>query len=1208
MDSRMITVESGFQYSVNLKYDVSNPARTRTYIPTESFMSLASDILESLQSNSTSRSRIVVGPYGTGKSHLVTVLASLLKHNHKDDEYAPLLDKLEEARHGGLKDGVQSMLRENPFLTVILDPDDGDLNRIFTRGLKQALRDAGLETLMPKTAFKTVEDTLILWQEQYHDVFDRFKEILRHDYRLTVDSFLTMISNYDFRSIEIFRTIFPVLSAGAAFDPYQTKDVPTMFQDVSASLQDHKYRGIYVFFDEFNKVLENAVYSKRVVDLKLLQDFAEMCNRSGDTQVHLMLISHQHMSQYASALPEEILNTWQKVEGRYNAVNVRQGSAKTYQLISAVIKKDPDQWVEYLAQHHSAFSKLLRATKEMSLFGELTDKELEQWILYGCYPLHPATVFVLPRVCNRIAQNERTLFTFLATNDRHTLGRFLEDADHECFKMLTIDKVFDYFLESAIKKRDADSLGSTFLIANEVIARLGSNPSPMSVKIIKGLAIMIGLEEPGFVPTSELLRFSLVHDEADEIVFKASLKELIENKFVYERRSDGRIHFLTGSDVDFDEAIQGIKGNYRYANMFHICSILNEFFAPYPIIANRYNDEFEMTRFFYQEFFLAAEIMAGFDWDDYLISKDYADGVVAHIVCETEAQHREIEQYVQRDGHPQVVFVIPNEPLYDLADLAYDYQALHLLSKDKSFLEQDPYTMVELEALLADYEEQVQIALKSLVDYRSQEKVVFYGSGKRRAIRSRAGLSKLVSEICLNVFSLTPKINNELINRETVTRTIANARKKVVLALLSGVRKPQLGLKGFGPDVSIFRSLLKRPGIYREEGKHVEVSVDDRVVHEFLPVLKVIQESLRSSEAHPISFGCLFNTLRLPPYGLRLGVMPVFLAIAFRDLKTRLLIRDKDGLERPLDAELLESISKSPNHYTVEVIGLDQAKEQYLEQLSRLFEEYLPSDTLSHNYAYPVGLAMKRWFVSLPRYTRESRKHSEFARALVRLLSLPMNDSTDLLFRKIPNLVTESDDFRVDDIQKYVHRIREIKEELETHLIYVRAQLLEIVKKCFCVSSEDGSNANIVARWYASLNERTKNFAFSGTALKLMNMAKSLEEENYKSVLDELISIMVGLDLVDWSDDVRDRFEDELDRTIRTILNVENDSVPEVHHRVTFMSDDQEISERVYVKVEIGPLGQVLYSELASSLDGFADAITMDEKRQVLLDLLKNLS
>ena len=123
-----------------------------------------------------------------------------------------------------------------------------------------------------------------------------------------------------------------------------------------------------------------------------------------------------------------------------------------------------------------------------------------------------------------------------------------------------------------------------------------------------------------------------------------------------------------------------------------------------------------------------------------------------------------------------------------------------------------------------------------------------------------------------------------------------------------------------------------------------------------------------------------------------------------------------------------------------------------------------------------------------------------------------------------------------------------------------------------------------------------------------MNMAKSLEEENYKSVLDELISIMVGLDLVDWSDDVRDRFEDELDRTIRTILNVENDSVPAVHHRVTFMSDDQEISERVYVKVEIGPLGQVLYSELASSLDGFADAITMDEKRQVLLDLLKNLS
>ena len=90
MITQMITVESGFQYSVNIRYDFRNQKRIGSYIPTESF-SLINDIIASVQPHSTDRARIVVGPYGTGKSHLITVIVSLLMHSLEEDDYRPYL-------------------------------------------------------------------------------------------------------------------------------------------------------------------------------------------------------------------------------------------------------------------------------------------------------------------------------------------------------------------------------------------------------------------------------------------------------------------------------------------------------------------------------------------------------------------------------------------------------------------------------------------------------------------------------------------------------------------------------------------------------------------------------------------------------------------------------------------------------------------------------------------------------------------------------------------------------------------------------------------------------------------------------------------------------------------------------------------------------------------------------------------------------------
>ncbi len=49
--SKMISVASGFQYSVNIGYDLNNDDKLKSFIPTKSALSLMEEILLSTKKN-----------------------------------------------------------------------------------------------------------------------------------------------------------------------------------------------------------------------------------------------------------------------------------------------------------------------------------------------------------------------------------------------------------------------------------------------------------------------------------------------------------------------------------------------------------------------------------------------------------------------------------------------------------------------------------------------------------------------------------------------------------------------------------------------------------------------------------------------------------------------------------------------------------------------------------------------------------------------------------------------------------------------------------------------------------------------------------------------------------------------------------------------------------------------------------------------------
>ncbi|WP_414564228.1 MULTISPECIES: hypothetical protein [unclassified Anabaena] len=58
---------------------------------------------------------------------------------------------------------------------------------------------------------------------------------------------------------------------------------------------------------------------------------------------------------------------------------------------------------------------------------------------------------------------------------------------------------------------------------------------------------------------------------------------------------------------------------------------------------------------------------------------------------------------------------------------------------------------------------------------------------------------------------------NELINRRDLTSQGAKARRELIQAMLEHQYEERLGLEGYGPEVSMYYSLLEETGIHRQE-------------------------------------------------------------------------------------------------------------------------------------------------------------------------------------------------------------------------------------------------------------------------------------------------------------------------------------------------------------------------------------------------------
>lgn len=1202
----MIEVATGFQYSVNIGFDLNSDEKLENFIPTQSALKLLEEIILSTNLNSTDRARVLIGAYGKGKSHIIlTILAMLMK---KDlSLFEKLLPKLKE--NDKLYQAVLNYYKSNnKILPVVITGSNTSIPQAFLLALQRTLVMNNMLDVMPETNYQAACRVIARWKTEYPLTYKEFQKKIE----LPIAEFISELEDFNIIAYEKFEKIYPSLTAGSEFNPFLGFDVIDLYEAAVKGIKSRGYTGIYVVYDEFSKFLEANISEASVSDTKMLQDFAEKCNRSGELQLHLMLISHKEIANYIDKLPKQKVDGWRGVSERFTHIHLNNNFTQTYEIIAAVINKRLDQWQLFCAQNKGYFDNTFQVYENHNIFMDMDKIEIRKTI-YDCYPLHPISTFVLPRLSERVAQNERTLFTFLSAKGVSTLATYLDNVDQSKFALITPDYIYDYFEPLFKKEVYSGDLHDKYILTTAILDALEKNS--LEYKIVKTISLIYILEQFERLQPTKAEIFNIYNNEYGEEKVSHALTNLMEKELViYQKQSNGFLRLKRSSGVDVQDKINDFMA--VNANRVSTKEILNQSNFDNYVYPSRYNDEKEMIRNFAFEFIEASEVRANIDWQVKSENSE-ADGVIYAIIPVENKSIDAIKDIVLQTskGIDQCVFVLPKK----YQEIKMIAQQFYAVSKLKEAAEGNSILFDEYEVIYEDLRDVILDFINSYT-HPNNYKSVYIHNGDVEHITRKAALTELLSKICYRIFPNTPVINNEAINKKNITSIAKNSRDKVIAALLRNDIEENLGFSGSGQEVSIMRSTLLNKGILCEGFMGTTVlNMEPEDIHmaEVLATIKAVIFEART--LGPIPFREIYRRLTDAEYhiGLRDGVIPIYVAVVFHELKQQIVIQDSYG-QVPLNADVMQQMLSDPDNYYISYFDWDSDKADFVEKMSGVFSDYvIEAEKLNDAYGY-VASAMKRWYLALPKYTRESKKTIDGVKidskqiAFLRQLKQG-NGSQELLFEKIPEVFGYKE-FNSDickDIAAY-------KKNIDAYIDVLKVMLAEQLKEIYAISENKlslkaMSLASVIKDWCEQLDQKVFEQLFGNGTEKCLALFKTVTNDDQATIV-RIAKLATGLRIEDWDDHTIKTFMEALKEykaTAEAFASKTDDAVENTattsSYELSYIDETGNAVTKRFEKVEFSKRAKLLMNMITADVESMGTSISDQEKRQIMMEILQKL-
>lgn len=796
--SELIQINQGFQTSIHLEFDLNDINKLESYVPTNQSVEILHQFLEPIcrEASHNKRAKVLVGPYGKGKSHLLLILTALtsLDLMNKSLQSKEVLEQLcskimkIDPQVGEMAETlVNSGTR---LLPVIVDSNSTDISQTLLRALDEALAKANIENLLPTTHFDAAVATIEQWEKEYPKAYKSLISELKRK-KILVSDMIIDLKRFDSTAYETFTELYPKISAGSEFNPMGSKNIIKLYESVlNALCKNTDYSGIHIIFDEFSKFLEANLDSSKMGNFKVIQDLSELATRSKENQLHFTCITHKNIVEYSSS------PNFKAVDGRLLEIQFISSSQENYELISHALEKKT-KFRAFYDKNKASFRKLEEYT--VPLFRDFSEKEYEDHVIKGCFPLSPICTFCLIAISEIVGQNERTLFTFLAQNEKYSLVPFLEK-DRKTPDFLTTDYLYDYF-QILFQKEVTHS--AIHIIWSKTRHAIDQCEKEAEKCVLKAMAILKMIGEPRLKTTKAHLKATLMMDDEE---FQMAVEPLLK-KHILSLRDNQEFVLLTANGVDIK------KGVFDYISTkvakIDACSLLMENFELGIVIPREYNDQFSMFRYF-KQIYMDSRVLFQYNTAEQFLEEYSYDGVIVHLLSEEPLSDEDLQPvYDLFYEHPQVVFCVSNTTI-ELEELLKETVAVNYLKNKNTG---DTHYLEELDVFEEDLLQQISCKLDSYFSPTSPNSRFINGQNALN-IMKKSMLSQRISEICQECYNQTPVLNNEMVNKNLLNSQNLKGRNSALEWVLNHRNENIIPpMDGFGPEVSIFQSIYHRTGL-----------------------------------------------------------------------------------------------------------------------------------------------------------------------------------------------------------------------------------------------------------------------------------------------------------------------------------------------------------------------------------------------------------
>lgn len=831
-----------------------------------------------------------------------------------------------------------------------------------------------------------------------------------------------------------------------------------------------RFDGLLLVIDEMGKFLEVSG-EEEGFDVFRLQALAETASRSGEAALGVIIILHKGFQSYAEDWRTARLGEWAKVAERFEELIFDHPLSHTASLLSAALGVDAGALPAKVRKSYDAALAYVRA------LGWLGPKTASGDA--GCWPVHPATIPVMARFFASFGQNERSLFGFAASEEPNSLRAFASEAGIAT-GLYGIDNFFNY-VASSFGHRLTSRAGAGEWDRITAVMDRAADSDAVETAVLKTIGILNLLDAPDLVAKDDTLVAALT-PKFDGRTVELAIARLVADGMVFRRPGRSELRLWTSRRVDLSAIWEDAE---RDVDPRDVLKNLPRHLSSLPIrshvLARRHSVMTGTNRRFAVRCTHPSSL-AGYS------GHGDADGGVVAIMCGNKEDLRIARAWsaeVTAKDETMLAIVVP--PMPELGQAMIDLLRHRWVVGNAQALSEDSHAAAEIERTIAELETRLVTAVEAGLGLRGHApstEIEPFHDGDR--ISLDAPMHSIVSDLCDRLFPAAPMVENELVNRHSLTSAGAGARQRLIERMFANAGEADLGFipQKNPPEKALYLSLLKRGRIHHDDGGGLTIAAppegDDPL--RLRPALREIERRL-ASDGGRVALPELYALVEARPYGVRRGLAPLLLAVTLVAAGHRVALFERGTYCTKIDGAAFMRILKSPEHFALQWVSLEGVRADVFQRLAALLEQ--PPETSGIR---SVVDPLIRFGVGLPYHVQHASALSQHAKAVRRAL-LHARSPIDLVFTELP-LACGSEPFGPDAkadagrAAKFTARLDEAITELRS--CYPR--LLEDMRRGV-LATLDASDRAALAQRAGPLGFRASEQGLKTFAMRLADTA-----------------------------------------------------------------------------------------------------------------------